>query len=72
VAGSAEAAVAARNLEIVRRTDDAWRADLDVVFSVMDPRMEFENRTEVPDLEGTYVGREAIADHDPQHPQGVR
>jgi ketosteroid isomerase-like protein len=49
------------NLELVHQSVAAFLAgDLDKVFALMDPRVEFENRTGAPDLEGTYVGREEI------------
>jgi ketosteroid isomerase-like protein len=49
------------NLEIVRQAVDAFLVgDLDGMFALTEPAVEFDNRTEVPDLEGTYVGREGI------------
>ena len=49
------------NLEIVRRAVNAFLAgDLDGMFALADPALEFDNQTEVPDLEGTFVGREGF------------
>lgn len=51
------------NLELVRELSAAFLGgDLDKAFALMDPRVEFENRTGAPGLEGTYVGREQILD----------
>lgn len=49
------------SLEHVHQLVAAFLAgDLDKVFALMDPQVEFENRTEAPGIEGTYVGREEI------------
>jgi ketosteroid isomerase-like protein len=49
------------NLEIVRRAVEAFLVgDLDGMFALTEPTVEFDNRTEVPDLEGTFVGREGF------------
>lgn len=49
------------NLEIVRRAVSAFLAgDLDGMFALTGPTFEFDNQTEVPDLEGTFVGREGF------------
>jgi ketosteroid isomerase-like protein len=59
---SGEPGIAA-NLECVRQLIAAFLAgDLDKCFALMDPRVEFDNRTGAPGLEGTYVGREEILD----------
>ena len=51
----------AENLELVRRALEAFvTGDLDGAFAAMDAEMVFENRTQVPDLEGTYVGRDGL------------
>jgi hypothetical protein len=49
------------NIEIAQRMIAGFLvADFDTVFAQMTPRVEFENRTGAPGLDGTYVGREEI------------
>jgi ketosteroid isomerase-like protein len=51
------------NLELAHGMIDAFLVgDLDTVFANMTPRVEFENRTGAPGLDGTWVGREGILD----------
>jgi len=51
------------NLELAHRMIDAFLVgDLDTVFAHMTPRVEFENRTGAPGLDGTWIGREGILD----------